>query len=233
MVSGFLRLRSPGEITATRAYREGWIQVQDESAGLAVVLLDPRPGERILDLCAAPGGKTTHAADLMGDDGSVVAVDRHSGRLGQLVDNCRRLGLRSVRPVVADGRRLSVRPVDRLLLDAPCSGLGVLSRRADLRWKKAADDIPRLARLQRELLRKAVDMVRAGGILVYSTCTIEAEENENVIGRLLSERTDVILEKPPENLPRETITADGTIRTFPHRHGVDGIFAARLRKTGE
>jgi 16S rRNA (cytosine967-C5)-methyltransferase len=232
VVPGFLRLRSPGLITALQAYREGWIQAQDESAGLPVMLLDPRPGERIVDLCAAPGGKTSHLAERMDDRGLILAVDRHPGRLGQLADNCRRLDLRSVRPVMADGREVSVRPVDRLLLDAPCSGLGVLSRRADLRWKKGADDIPRLARLQMELLRHAADLVKDGGCLVYSTCTIEDRENEINVRQLLSERDDLVLEKPPAGLPEETVTREGMIRTFPHRHGVDGSFAACLRKIG-
>jgi len=233
MIPGFLRLRSAGDLTSSEAFRSGWLQVQDESSGLPVMLLDPRPAERVIDLCAAPGGKTTHLADRMEDRGFLLAVDRHPGRLGQLVNNCRRLDLKSVRPVIAEGRTLSVRPVDKLLLDAPCSGLGVLSRRADLRWRKTADDIPRLAELQLELLRHTVELVRVGGTLVYSTCTIEDEENENIVRRILSERKNVVLDTPPAFMPPETITPEGMIRTFPHRHGVDGIFAARLRKIGE
>ena len=233
MANGFLRLRSAGALTSTRAFRSGWLQVQDESAALSVMLLDPQPGEQIIDLCAAPGGKTSHLADRMNDRGLLLAVDRHPGRLGQLADTCRRLGLRSVRPVVADGRTISTGTVDRVLLDAPCSGLGVLSRRADLRWTKREDDIQRLAGLQMELLRHAVDLIRTGGSVVYSTCTIEDEENENIVRRLLSKRKDVILDTPPAFMRREVLTPDGMIRTFPHRHGVDGIFAARLRKIGE
>jgi len=233
LLPGFLRLHSAGDLISSEAFRQGWLQVQDESSALPVMLLDPRPGERIVDLCAAPGGKTTHLADRMDDRGFLLAVDRHPGRLAMLVESCRRLGLRSVRPVVADGRALSLRTVDRLLLDAPCSGLGVLARRADLRWKKTTDDISRMVRLQMELLRHAVDLVKVGGCLVYSTCTIEDDENEGVVRRLLAERNDLILEKPAGDVPLETVTAQGMIRTFPHRHGVDGIFAARFRKVAK
>jgi 16S rRNA (cytosine967-C5)-methyltransferase len=234
LVPGCLRLKSPGDITLTKAFRRGWIQVQDESAALSVMLLDPQPGEEVIDLCAGQGGKTSHLADLMGDGGLLLAVDLHPGRLAQLMDNCRRLGIRSVRPVVADGRSLLVQSkVKRLLLDAPCSGLGVLARRVDLRWNKRPDDIGRLAELQLALLRHAVDLIQNGGCLVYSTCTIEDEENEEVVRRLLSERDDIVLEPPTPTVPKETITSREVVRTFPHHHGVDGIFAARLRKTGE
>lgn len=228
---GFLRMRS-GDVTRLDAFHRGWLQIQDESAGLAAAVLDPQPGEIVLDLCSAPGGKSTHIAALMANQGLVVAADLYPRRLQELVDNCRRLGVANVHPVRADGRRPVVRGSHRALVDAPCSGLGVLSRRVDLRWKKGEEDIPRLAALQRELLGAAADAVRPGGLLVYSTCTLEDEENEDVIRWLLAERRDLVAESAHAFAPRELITAEGFVRTFPHRHGVDGTFSARLRKRG-
>ena len=230
LLAGFLRLKGTGDITRTKAFRQGWFQIQDESAGLAVLLLDPQPGEMVLDLCSAPGGKTAHMAALMGDQGMILAVDPNARRLRDLVTNCHRLGISCTRPLVADGRSLKAGPVDRVLVDAPCSGLGVLARRADLRWKKCQEDIPRLAQLQLELLVAGANMLRPGGVLVYSTCTIEDEENEEVVDDLLSRRDDLILENAVPLAPQGTVTKRGFLRTFPHRHGTDGIFAARLRK---
>jgi 16S rRNA (cytosine967-C5)-methyltransferase len=169
-------------------------------------------------------------ADLMGNRGLILAADLDKRRLRQLMDNCQRLGITCARPVLADGRNLTLRQVDGVLVDAPCSGLGVLARRADLRWKKEEQDISRLAQLQLELMRNAADMLKKGGRLVYSTCTIEDEENEAVLSRLLSERADVAAEEGPLPLPGSVITPEGYVRTFPHQHGVDGIFAARLKR---
>jgi len=229
----FFRLESAGDVTRMDAFRQGWFQAQDESAGLAVILLAPRPDESILDLCSAPGGKTLHIADLMTDRGSILAVDRNRRRLGALLENCRRLEIRTVRPVVADGRCLPVRPMDRILVDAPCSGLGVLGRRADARWRRREEDISRLAILQLELLRSAAGLLKPGGILVYSTCTIEDQENEDVVAALVDERKDLVVEDAASFLPQEVVTEAGFSRTFPHRHGIDGTFAVRLRKKGQ
>jgi 16S rRNA (cytosine967-C5)-methyltransferase len=231
--SGFLRLSGMGQISGSEAFRRGWVQVQDESASFPARLQSPRPGQTIVDLCSAPGGKTAHLADLMEDRGLLLAVDVHRRRIHQVMENCRRLGITCVRPVVADGRMLAAGPVEGLLVDAPCSGLGVLARRADLRWRKREEDVPRLAGLQLELLDHAADLLLEGGVLVYSTCTIEDQENEEVISQLLSRRDDIALEKAASPLPAEVITPQGFVRTFPHRHGVDGTFAARLRKTAQ
>jgi 16S rRNA (cytosine967-C5)-methyltransferase len=230
LVPDFLHLGGGGDITRLEAFRKGWFQVQDESAGLAVLLLAPEPGELVLDLCSAPGGKTAHLAELMGDRGVILAVDRYGRRLRDLVSNCRRLGISSARPVVADGRFLWVQPVDRVLVDAPCSGLGVLARRTDLRWRKREEDIFLLRELQLQLLESGADVLKPGGVMVYSTCTIEDEENEEVVAQLLSQRQDLILENAASLVPPETVTEAGFVRTFPHRHGLDGTFGARLRK---
>jgi 16S rRNA (cytosine967-C5)-methyltransferase len=230
LMRGYLHLKGVGDIRRLKAFRQGWLQVQDESAGLALLLLAPEPGEVILDLCSAPGGKTAHMAGFMGDRGLILAVDRHERRLRDLVDNCRRLGISSARPFVADGKELWVRPVDRVLVDAPCSGLGVLARRVDLRWRKKGEDIPRLVQLQLQLLMTGANVLKPGGVLVYSTCTIEDEENEEVVARLLAQRDDLRLERAASLVPDETVTENGFVRTFPHRDGLDGTFGARMRK---
>jgi len=230
LVPGYLHLKRVGDIRRLEAFRQGWFQVQDESAGLSLLLLAPEPGEVILDLCSAPGGKTAHIAGLMGDRGLILAVDRHKRRLKDLVDNCHRLGISSARPLVADGKNLWVQPVDRVLVDAPCSGLGVLARRVDLRWGKKDEDIPRLAQLQLQLLMTGANVLKPGGVLVYSTCTIEDQENEEVVASLLFQRDDLRLESATSFVPAETVTEKGFVRTFPHRDGLDGTFAARLRK---
>jgi 16S rRNA (cytosine967-C5)-methyltransferase len=230
LIRDFLHLRGGGDITCLETFKKGWFQVQDESAGLATLLLAPEPGELILDLCSAPGGKTAHLAEMMDDGGVILAVDRYSRRLRDLVSNCRRLDISSVRPLVADGRSFWVRPVDRVLVDAPCSGLGVLARRSDLRWRKREEDISQLTELQLHLLESGANLLKPGGVLVYSTCTIEDEENEEVVERLLRRRHDLILENAASSVPPETVTEGGFVRTFPHRHGLDGTFGARLRK---
>lgn len=158
-------------------FAEGHFTVQDETSMKAAPLLAPRPGERILDLCAAPGGKTTHVAELMGDRGLIVAVDLPD-RVGLVREAARRLRLGSVLPVAGDGTRIAFRePFDAVLLDAPCSNTGVLARRPDVRWRLREADILRAAELQRRLLRNAVHLLRPGGRLVYSTCSLEPEEN--------------------------------------------------------
>ncbi len=211
-------------------YREGFFSVQDESAGLVAHVLDPQPGETILDLCAAPGGKTTHVAELMENRGKILAVDLYAHRLEILLENARRLGITSIEIVEADGRYLKTTPVDRVLLDAPCSGLGVISRKPDIKWRRSLQDIREMAVLQFELLENAAQLVRPGGILVYSTCTLEPEENEEQIRGFLKEHTEFVPE-PADSFVRETLSnSERFIQTFPHIHKVDGSFVARMRK---
>jgi len=177
-----IRLENPGRIDELKCFSEGLFVVQDESAMRAALLLKPEPGQRVLDLCAAPGGKTTHLAELMNDEGEIVAVDSSAERLRMLEENCRRLGLKSVRIVQSDVLSLELDGgFDRILLDAPCSNTGVLRRRPDAKWRLKAEDIRQLAELQKELLNRAVALLKPGGMLLYSTCSIEREENEDVV----------------------------------------------------
>jgi len=217
------------------AFLEGRFTVQDEASQLVVALLDPRPGEHVLDACAAPGGKTGAIAERLGGRGEVVAIDRHPRRLDLVRRHVRRLGLSDVRCVARDAARPladlgSREHFDRVLVDAPCSGLGTLRRNPDARWRVGADDPARLAEIQRTILRNAATRVRAGGALVYSTCTLLPEENEQVIEAFLAESPDfepVAAEAIPDEA-RALVGEDGFLRSLPHVNGADGFFAARL-----
>jgi 16S rRNA (cytosine967-C5)-methyltransferase len=178
LVPGALVLDHARDPNAIAAVREGRASPQDQASQAVVAALDPQPGDRVLDLAAAPGGKAAGAAERIGDDGVVIAADVHKGRVGMITGAARRLGLRSLLSVVADGAAPPFRPAqfDRVLLDAPCSGLGVLRRRPDARWRIKEADVAQLAVLQRELLGQASACVRPGGRLVYSVCTVSREE---------------------------------------------------------
>ena len=224
-------VRVEGNPLSSNCYRQGLFQVQDEGATLVGELLAPQPDEVVVDLCSAPGGKATHLAELMGNRGLVLAVDINRARLSLVSENCKRLGVGIVRGVVADGRDFSLRTqVDRVLIDAPCSNLGVLRRRPDLRWRIKEEEIGELVRLQRALLEGGSTLLREGGILVYSTCTLEPEENEQTVLSLLDSRPEFALEDGRGFVPREVVNGRGWLMTLPHVHGLDGGFAARMRK---
>ncbi|GIX07213.1 MAG: ribosomal RNA small subunit methyltransferase B [Candidatus Poribacteria bacterium] len=220
-------------------FQEGKLIVQDESSQLIGFLLDPRPGELVVDLCAAPGGKSTHLAELMNDEGRVVAVDISPFGLERLEENVRRLGLRSIEPRLGDARTLLpdlVGRADRVLVDAPCSSLGILRRHADARWQKTEGAIPELARVQREILSAAAHYVRPGGVLVYGVCTDTPEETVEVVQGFLAERDDFRPEPVKtilSTLPDDATTSEGALLLLPHRHGTDGFFAVRLRREGK
>lgn len=210
---------------------KGWVSVQDVSTGLPVLILDPQPGEKVLDVCSAPGGKTGFTAELMEDQGLVWALDRHLSRIRLSRDNLRRLKLTNFYVTVAD----SVFPptatiFDRILIDAPCSGTGVLSKRVDLKWKRTEQDILNMKSLQLALLQSAAGCLKTGGVLVYSTCTIEPEENEGVMEEFLKVNTNFERENLQGRVPDKYLGSKYYVRTFPHRHQMDGSFAARLRK---
>ncbi len=198
--------------------------------------LDPKPGERVLDLCAAPGGKSTHLAALMGDEGEVLAVERNTARAAQLRDTARRLHARCVRVEVADAT--SPRPegavFDRVLVDPPCSGLGTLQSRADLRWRVTPKHVQEMADVQAAILAAGARALRPGGVLVYSTCTISPAENERQIERFLERSThfaldDLTHEQQIHTHPR----APKLLLTMPHRDHTAGFFIARMRRMGE
>ena len=217
----------------TQAVERGLIYLQDEASQLVSLLLEPNSGERILDLCAAPGSKSSHMAALTEDDAWVVACDIHPHRLATLAATCRRLGVDSVDAVALDATGEmpfsdGAQKFDRVLIDAPCSGTGTLRRNPEIKWRLVPDDIERLAEVQSRLLERGASMLASGGRLVYSTCSIEPEENEGVIRRFIESGAPFRLLRPRAHAG--LITAEGFLRTFPHRHGTDGFFAASLEK---
>jgi 16S rRNA (cytosine967-C5)-methyltransferase len=216
------------QITKLNAFQQGLCTVQDASASLAALLAALQPSDRVYDLCAAPGGKTLHLAEFLGE-GKVIAVDRSFARLQLVKKSAERLQL-PVRLVASDARQFSALPAEVVLVDAPCSGLGVLARRSDLRWRRKPEDIPGLAALQKEILANAAGLVKAGGRLIYSTCTIEPEENEEVIAWFLRRHPNFAVQRADQFVPARFCDEHGFVRTLPHRHKMDGSFAAHLKK---
>ncbi len=224
-----------GRIQDLPGFQDGWWMVQDCSAQLVSYLLDPQPGEVVIDACAAPGGKTTHIAELMNDQGTVWACDKTSSRLKKLEQNCDRLQLQSIRIHHGDSRVLPRfnQPADRVLLDAPCSGLGTLHRHADARWRQTPDTVNQLVSLQCALLEQAASWIKANGVLVYATCTLHPAENEQIIQQFLETHPDWQLVVPSaSSLVSKFATGDGWIKILPHHHAMDGFFMARLERQG-
>ena len=224
----FFKLQNLTNITAWEYYNNGYFDVQDESAGLACKLLDVKPGLRVLDMCAAPGGKTSYIAGLMQDHGEIVALDRYESRLHVLSKNIKRLGLKSIRPLVMNAMEYNRKDFNRILVDAPCSGTGTLSKKPDIKWKVDLLDIKKLSELQFSLLSKASTLLKKDGILVYSTCSIEPEENFEVVRKFLENNSNFKLLKADENVSKELVDENGCISTLPHIHQLDGAFAAKL-----
>jgi 16S rRNA (cytosine967-C5)-methyltransferase len=199
---------------------EGLVYVQDPSTLLACDLLDPQPGETVLDACAAPGGKTSYLAELMRNEGRIVAADLWESRLARLRENMTRLGVRNVEPLVLDGMlahgELPPASFDRALIDAPCSNTGVIRRRVDVRWRLTDEDFIRMPEQQLALLRRITPLVRPGGTLVYSTCSLEPEENDRVVERALAEIPDLRFVE--------------SRRALPFVDHVDGAFAAKFTR---
>lgn len=234
-----LVLETPFDVHGSELFERGLLMPQSRASMLVARVLAPGRDERVLDLCAAPGAKTTHLAALMGGSGQVVAVERHAGRAESLERHARRLGASTVEVVRGDARDLDAadspaigtEPFDRVLLDPPCSGLGTLQGRPDARWRKTPEQIDELAGLQRELLEAAAARVRPGGTLVYSTCTISPRENEERVSEFLVGHPDwsvddLAAEHPEQRHP----SAPPFLLVLPHRHGTDGFFIARLRR---
>jgi 16S rRNA (cytosine967-C5)-methyltransferase len=211
-------------------FTQGYFSIQDESAGLVVKLLDPKPGEKVIDLCSAPGGKTTFIAELMKNEGKIIAVDKYEHRLNLVKQSCERLGITNVEFIAKDAIEFNFEPVDKVLVDAPCSGFGVIQKKPDIKWQREPSDIKNLAKTQLELLETASKLVKKGGIIVYSTCTIEPEENIEVVKAFLSNHPEFEVQDARNYLPSDVVNSEGFMETFPHKHDMDGGFAVRLVK---
>jgi 16S rRNA (cytosine967-C5)-methyltransferase len=208
-----LVLDGPFDVEGSELFATGAITPQSRGSMLVARTLDPQPGERVLDMCAAPGAKTTHAAALMNNEGQITAIEANPARADELRSNCERMGVTSVDVIVQDARSVEGQ-FDRVMLDAPCSNLGTLARRPDARWRKTPDQITELAQLQRELLDAAASATRK--TLVYSVCTISTQEG--------SDQVDAFRARHPE------FALIGTRQTLPHRDGTDGFFIAHLER---
>jgi 16S rRNA (cytosine967-C5)-methyltransferase len=226
-----LQLQDPAPASRFKAFREGWFSVQDEASILIGHLLAPRPGETVADVCAAPGSKTTHLAQLMENQGRVIAMDRHAARLRLVARAAARLGVGIVECHGGEVQALAARfraRCDRVLVDAPCSNLGVIRRHPDVKWRAQEDQLKALATNQRQILDAAATMLKPGGVLVYATCSLEPEENEDVVLPFLAAHPEWRLDPPTEfPIPPEP---SGAVRFLPHRHGTDGFTAFRLRR---
>jgi 16S rRNA (cytosine967-C5)-methyltransferase len=231
-----IRVSGPRQdISQSEIYQQGWIQVQDEASQLIAQLVAPQPGGRILDLCSGFGGKATHLAILMGNTGSITAVDASAWKLEQLQHNAERQGIGIIHPVAGNLLELSGDQwpgFDIVFIDAPCSGLGTLRRNPDIKWRRHPKDPHRFGQLQGELLQHAAHFVKRDGILVYTTCTLAHEENEAVTTRFEADHADFVLEPAAEFLADAgcTSAAGRFLQTWPHRHGIDGFFAVRWRR---
>jgi 16S rRNA (cytosine967-C5)-methyltransferase len=220
--SGYARVRA--------LVQSGLASVQDESATLVVEEADPAAGETWIDVAASPGGKACHLAERVGDTGRVLAFDTTAPKVARVHANATRLGLAHLVAARGDARTLRLPPADGVLVDAPCTGLGVLARRPDARWRKRATDPGRLAVLQQELLKAAAHFVRPGGLLVYSVCSFEPEETLAVVTAFEATHPEFVPESGPA--PPQLRERPGILYLLPQRHGTDGGFVARWRRTG-
>ncbi|CAN5624500.1 16S rRNA (cytosine(967)-C(5))-methyltransferase RsmB [soil metagenome] len=243
------KMKGPAE--KLPGYNEGLFTVQDEAAAFASIIVEPQKGDFIIDLCAAPGGKTLHLSEMLDNTGRIIAVDKSESRLNLIKKNRTRLGLKNLETAVADGRTYKAdRLADKVLLDAPCTGTGVINRRADLRYQREAVDILSLVELQRELLANAATLVKPGGTLIYSTCSLEPEENFDNVRWFLREfeefEADDFAHLVPAQIREQCSVTSGPmckteaemnrlcqIQLLPTKHGVSGFFIARMRKKSD
>ncbi|MBQ1188324.1 MAG: 16S rRNA (cytosine(967)-C(5))-methyltransferase RsmB [Peptococcaceae bacterium] len=232
-----LKIENAVNLHKLKSFQQGLFTVQDESSMLVALAAEPAPGQRVLDVCSAPGGKTTHMAQLMKNKGTIYACDIHKHRLDLIAENCKRLGISNVELVQQDGTKLTKRwqePFDVVLCDVPCSGLGVLGRRADARWAKESEDIAGLCKIQKKILEEAAQLVVPGGTLIYSTCTIAPEENQEMVKAFISEHPEYELD---ETLTDCWLDVDkeetGYVQFLPFIDDMDGFFIARMMRREE
>jgi len=234
-VPGAFSMWGAGSPVDLPGFASGWLIPMDEAGALPVLALDALPGQRVLDACAGGGSKSALIAARVGADGEVVALDRSPRATRRLEAAIRRLGLATVRPHLADARAAGSRwpgQFPRILLDAPCTGLGTIRRRPEIRWRRLPEDLLRAATLQRELLEGTAGALAVDGLLVYSTCSVEPEETDEVVTAFLATHPEFRLDDPRPALLQaaELVDSQGYLRAWPHRHGTDGFFVARLRR---
>lgn len=231
-----LQIVNKGNPTSLNSYQEGLFSIQDESSMIVAHLLDPKPGMNVLDACAAPGGKTTHIAELMDNQGRIIANDLHEHKERFIQEQANRLGITIIQTMSGDALDLlqhDIGTFDRILLDAPCTGFGVIRKKQDIKWNKQLGDIKTISYLQYQLLSNVSKLLVPGGKLIYSTCTIEPEENEKLVQRFIQENPQfqldetIVMDLPSERL-KKCIKTPGMLQILPHDFGTDGFFIARI-----
>lgn len=237
-VRGSVVIKGPVSVSGLEAFRKGLFQVQDEGSMLPALVLAPQPGEKVLDACSAPGGKATHMAQLMNNNGLITAMDIHEHKLKLIKDASDRLGTGIIHTELHDASL----PVpqhegmyDRVLLDAPCSGLGIIRRKPDIKWARENRDIESITALQRRLINSVSKALKPGGVLVYSTCTLLPEENRCIIREFLDNNDEFYEDDIAAFLPAglSKYASGGMLQTYPNRDGIDGFFIARLVRKGK
>ena len=231
----FLCLKQAKNIEKIKAFQEGKFTVQDEAAGLIPQILNPKPGERVLDACSSPGGKTTYMAEMMQNQGEIVAWDLHEHRVKLVEEAAKRLGITIIKTEVQDAtnyQKSKLETFDKILLDVPCLGLGVIKRKPDIKWKRKKEDITEITIIQKEILQNGSSLLKIGGELVYSTCSILKEENDEIIEEFLKENKNFIIEKigSSDKEKSEKFVENGNfIQLYPNEK-TDGFFICKLRK---
>lgn len=222
-------IRNPKfNILNSELFNEGYVTIQDTSASLAAALAAPSPGQLIYDLCAAPGGKSFYLAEIMNNTGKIIALDKYPSKLRFIESGAKRLGLTNIITQSADAQEIRFdEPADIVFADVPCSGLGTIAKNPDIKWKKEREDIYTLSNLQKKILSNAVNNIKVGGSIIYSTCSTEPEENEQNIEWFLANYPNFELDPAEKYLP-SIVCDSGYLHTLPSKHHIDGAFAARL-----
>jgi 16S rRNA (cytosine967-C5)-methyltransferase len=226
----FIHIKESGLPLQSELIDTGKVFIQDESSGLPVRLLNPRPGMNMVDLTSAPGGKATYAAIRMRNKGRVTAVDKSQLRLQLVQENAQRLGIKIISPVVCDMLLFEGGMFDRVLLDPPCTCWGTAGKNSDLRWSKTKEDIVNLSKIQATMIQHAAKLVKPGGILVYSTCTIFRAENDSIVEEFLLKNKNFEIDSAKEYFDNDLVASRGFVKTYPLVGDMDGAFCARLKK---
>jgi len=226
----FLHIKDGGLPLEKELIETGKVFVQDESAGLASRLLNPKPGSTVVDIASAPGGKATHMAVRMRNKGRITAIDKSHKRLEMLVSNASRMGIKIISPVVCDAIDFTGDTFDRVMLDPPCTGWGTARKHSDLRWSKTPDDITNLARMQKAMIDKAAKLVKPGGMMVYSTCSIIRDENDQIVEEFLIRNNEFEVDSAAEFYDERIVNTRGFVKTYPDLERFDGAFCARLHR---
>jgi 16S rRNA (cytosine967-C5)-methyltransferase len=219
-------------------FQKGYFNIQDESAGLMSQLLNPNENDLVLDVCAAPGGKSSHISELMMGKGKIISIDKYLTKVDIMKKNFERLNMTNIlafhenihEPKTELLKEKLINKVDKVLVDAPCTGLGVITKKPDIKWKRDAEDILKLQEIQLEILERASEYVKNGGVLVYSTCTTEIEENSDVIHKFIEKHPEFKVDNASNHVNNDVVNENGFVEVFPHKHNIDGAFGARLIK---